>query len=410
MKKIPCFKHEDQFLFYIKLGQNQTELICQECAQELKYGPVDTSQQNLIHLNKVLDSPEHLLSKLNLKPSLKEFFTYIDKFNEKTIPKIFLDFKIKITKLQNTMQDLQKEVEENLALFLNMKQKIRNELLNINNKIINFDQFKQLIGNIEQIGDSINNQTIEQNERGLHQYILDLNKNNCKELNIVLLNILNGIKRETKNLNEEQCIQSVKFNEQFKTIDHCKSELMDLSQLLYFEEQILSDYYKLKIINKIESTQNKRICCFKPIFLSNRDGLSGYNFRSKVKGKSNLLMIFKSKSGYIFGGYTPCKWNYNLNSYVQDDTLSSFLFSQTHDEIYPVKRDQQAYAIHCNQTYGPIFGAGHDLCIGSDFQSGSSNFGHSYWCEDQYVAKNTHLFGQSTPNVEECEIFEVLFI
>ncbi|CAD8162632.1 unnamed protein product [Paramecium octaurelia] len=206
MKKIPFFKHEDQFLFYIKLGQNQTELICQECAQEPKYGRLDTNQ------------------------------------------------------------------------------------------------FKQLIGNIEQIGDSINNQKIEQNERGLHQYILDLNKNNCKELNIVLLNILNGIKRETKNLNEEQCIQSLKFNEQFKTIDHCKSELMDLSQLLYFEEQILSDYYKLKIINKIESTQNKRICCLKPIFLSNRDGLSGFNFRSKVKGKSNLLMIFNLKVDILLAG------------------------------------------------------------------------------------------------------------
>ncbi|CAD8144083.1 unnamed protein product [Paramecium octaurelia] len=156
--------------------------------------------------------------------------------------------------------------------------------------------------------------------------------------------------------------------------------------------------------------QNKKINYFQPIFLSNRDGLNGFNFRSKVKGRSNLLMIFKSKSGNIFGEYTPCKWNYNLNSYVQDDTLSSFLFSQTHDEIYPLKLQSKAQAIYCNSTCGPTFGGGHDLYIGSDFQGGSSNFGHSYWCEDQYFAKNTHLFGQSTPNIEECEIFEVLFV
>ncbi|CAD8118081.1 unnamed protein product [Paramecium primaurelia] len=115
-------------------------------------------------------------------------------------------------------------------------------------------------------------------------------------------------------------------------------------------------------------------------------------------------------SGYIFGGYSPCQWQQNKNNYVQDDTLSSFLFSQTHDQIYPLKQDQKCHAIYCNSGYGPTFGGGHDIQITSDFKDGYSKLGHSYqW--DKYENKySTNLFGQDKPNISECEIFELKFV
>lgn len=52
-------------------------------------------------------------------------------------------------------------------------------------------------------------------------------------------------------------------------------------------------------------------------------------------------MILKSNCNYIFGGFTPCKWDKNSNLFVQDDSLISFLFSQTHNEIYPIIEEKK---------------------------------------------------------------------
>ncbi|CAD8153683.1 unnamed protein product [Paramecium pentaurelia] len=120
-------------------------------------------------------------------------------------------------------------------------------------------------------------------------------------------------------------------------------------------------------------------------------------------------MIFQSQNGYIFGGYSSCQWQQN-KSYVQDDTLSSFLFSQTHDQIYPLKQDQKQYAIYCSSGSGPRFGCGHDIYIAADFKDGYSNLGHSYQWDKYENNQSTHLFGQDKPNISECEIFELKFV
>ncbi|CAD8131027.1 unnamed protein product [Paramecium sonneborni] len=119
-------------------------------------------------------------------------------------------------------------------------------------------------------------------------------------------------------------------------------------------------------------------------------------------------MVFQSQSGYIFGGYSPYQW-LSDKSWVQDDSLSSFLFSQTHDQIYPLKQEQKQYAICCNSGFGPAFGGGSDRYINSDFKSGNSKLGDSYeWNKQQKEAYN-HLFGQDKP-ILECEIFELKFM
>ncbi|CAD8207585.1 unnamed protein product [Paramecium pentaurelia] len=115
-------------------------------------------------------------------------------------------------------------------------------------------------------------------------------------------------------------------------------------------------------------------------------------------------MVFKSKSDYIFGAYSPCKWESNSsNKYVEDNTLSSFIFSQTHDQVYPLKQDQKQYAIYCfSKYYGPVFGDGHDICISGNFTDGCSRLGHSYQFS-QYKNQNDdpYLFGQKEPEIKE---------
>ncbi|CAD8130494.1 unnamed protein product [Paramecium sonneborni] len=88
-------------------------------------------------------------------------------------------------------------------------------------------------------------------------------------------------------------------------------------------------------------------------------------------------MIFQSKSNCIFGAYSPCRWQSNKKVYIADDTLASFIFSQTHDKLYHLKQDQKQYAIYPSINFGPTFGGGHDIEIKPDFSDGYSQLGHS---------------------------------
>ncbi|CAD8198809.1 unnamed protein product [Paramecium pentaurelia] len=145
---------------------------------------------------------------------------------------------------------------------------------------------------------------------------------------------------------------------------------------------------------------------------STRDGLNCQQYWNKVNGKANLLMVFKSKSDYIFGAYSPCKWkSANCGKNIEDNTISSFIFSQTHDQIYPLKQDSKQYAIHCNYNYGPIFGKGYDILINGNFTDGYSQLGQGYQFEKYKNGSNDpYLFGQDKPEIKECEIYELQFV
>ena len=92
----------------------------------------------------------------------------------------------------------------------------------------------------------------------------------------------------------------------------------------------------------------------------------------------------------IIPGNFNCYFNF-LGSYKCSS--SSFLFSlRNKDNLAPfianIKQGREQNAIYCFSGYGPIFGAGHDLCICSNpqvNQSSSSNFGHTYQLPPGYV-------------------------
>ena len=67
------------------------------------------------------------------------------------------------------------------------------------------------------------------------------------------------------------------------------------------------------------------------MYKGSRDGLSGFSFWNEVQNKSKLLMIFKSKTEYVFGSYTPIKWKKVKYETVPDKTCTSFLFSQNNN-------------------------------------------------------------------------------
>ncbi|CAD8125460.1 unnamed protein product [Paramecium sonneborni] len=404
---IPCLKHVGSRFLYINYSKEKAEYQCELCLEMEQEKNEIQNNSKLIHIRRALNSPEYLLVKLNLSPFLDQFFKELNTLDETKMNTFMKDIENKILNLQNALQAIQKQLAQNVNWFQEQRSKIRDEL----KKVIKFEQFIQFTTKLEQLGDSINPQAIEQNEKQLHEYLQDLTKNNSKDLNNNVEDIIIRI-IEPSNPNQKQ-LQIQIFDLQ---LDQFKSSQIELQYQIdkinlgtRIGSCVLQRTYSMQIDNQISSRLNKKIKSFQKVYQGSKDGLNGQTFWNKINGKSNLLMIFKSKSGNIFGGFSLCQWQLNEGTYVQDNTISSFLFSQTHNQIYPLKEANKQYAIYCNQTYGAVFGGGHDIYIRQDFNGGYSNLGHSYQWDQYQNVKSTHLFGQQTPNIVECEIFQVIF-
>ncbi|CAD8136762.1 unnamed protein product [Paramecium octaurelia] len=174
--------------------------------------------------------------------------------------------------------------------------------------------------------------------------------------------------------------------------------------------KLLKDDLWIKIFYILQEKTKKIMLQSVLIYQGTKDGLNNQQYWNKVNGKANLLMVFQSKSDYIFGAYSPSKWESCDGKWVEDNTLSSFIFSQTHDQVYPLKSDQKQYAIYCHSGIGPSFGYGHDFTIQGEFTNGGSRLGYSYQF-NQYKGGNDdpYLFGQNKPEIKECEIYELQF-
>ncbi|CAD8150598.1 unnamed protein product [Paramecium octaurelia] len=134
---------------------------------------------------------------------------------------------------------------------------------------------------------------------------------------------------------------------------------------------LLKDNYWIKIFQILQEKTKKIIKQSVLIYQGSKDGLNNQLYWNKVNSKSNLLMVFQSKSDYIFGAYSLCRWEQNPTGYIEDNTLQSFIFSQTHDEVYPLKSDERQKAIYCNSGR-------HDLRIDSNFTDGYYKLGHQF--------------------------------
>ncbi|CAD8092080.1 unnamed protein product [Paramecium primaurelia] len=169
----------------------------------------------------------------------------------------------------------------------------------------------------------------------------------------------------------------------FEQTLHLQIKLLYLQNIFDFRKLTFSIFYILQ-----EKTK-KIIKGSVEMYLGSRDGLKAEYFWQKVNNKDNLLMIFKSKSGSIFGAYSPCKWVTN-GQIIADNTLTSFIFSQTHDQIYNLKEDKK-YAIYCKSDFGPSYGYYNDIDIKGDFTDGHSNLGEDYEF-DRDKNKNYQIF------------------
>jgi hypothetical protein len=98
-------------------------------------------------------------------------------------------------------------------------------------------------------------------------------------------------------------------------------------------------------------------------------GGSSYTFHSRVDEKGPTLVIFKASNGQVFGGYTPNSWSSSSRGYK--NSSDAFLFNLNSNRkaspYYP------QHSIYTENYYGPTFGAGFDIHIRNDMNSGYFN-------------------------------------
>ena len=152
------------------------------------------------------------------------------------------------------------------------------------------------------------------------------------------------------------------------------------------------------------------------LYRGSRDGFRGSDFHSRCDNKPCTLTILKSTSDNIFGGFTSSQWkSIGTGEYGYDK--NAFIFSLVNKENSPLLFEHSSNdknSIGSFEPFGPIFGAGNDICIYdcSNTNTDSFSFLGKTYSHPEYpygsdraksILAGTHHF-----KVQEIEVFQVL--
>jgi len=181
-----------------------------------------------------------------------------------------------------------------------------------------------------------------------------------------------------------------------------------------------ADPFKSSILKGQQSNDLIKLCEFdtnqkwKLLYRASEHGFGAHNFHSKCNGHAKTLSIFKVKeTEFIFGAFTTTCWD-GLNQYKSDE--NAFLFSLTNKDNKPCKMKIKAkkcqYAIYCDSSLGPTFGANRDICIHfntnttvDSYSRLGSTYKHPHYDVDTHEA-NTFLAGSYFFQLSEIEVYQ----
>lgn len=102
---------------------------------------------------------------------------------------------------------------------------------------------------------------------------------------------------------------------------------------------------------------------FSLLYSISKDTCNATTFHQKCDNKGPTVTVLYNKQGTVYGGYTAVGWNTARNGNYETDS-TAFMFRLQYNGSAAVCKFpciKHANAINQNSTYGPIFGAGHDL-------------------------------------------------
>ena len=118
-------------------------------------------------------------------------------------------------------------------------------------------------------------------------------------------------------------------------------------------------------------------------YRASEHGWQGEDFHRTCDNVPRLLIVARSTSGYVFGGFTALGFGGAHGTHKAD--ASAFLFTLINPHgVAPTmlpSKDSNEHAVHQNTSYGALFGSGTDLVFYSKchIDAGSySDLGHSY--------------------------------
>ncbi|XP_068752362.1 serine-enriched protein-like [Montipora capricornis] len=144
------------------------------------------------------------------------------------------------------------------------------------------------------------------------------------------------------------------------------------------------------------------------LYRASKDGFSAAAFHEKCDGHSPTLTVVLSSNGSLCGGFSDQPWQSDIprGKYIPSDR--AFLFTLINPESVPPSKfdvTHPKYATLHHPRYGPMFGAGADLCISDECNErpdSYSNLPHSY---DGPQASSSLLMGDYNFTVKDYEVF-----
>jgi hypothetical protein len=152
-----------------------------------------------------------------------------------------------------------------------------------------------------------------------------------------------------------------------------------------------------------------------PIYQTSVDGWKIDDFHTKCDGEGATISIIQTTEGYTFGGYSDQSWKHSMTWKRSNE---SFLFSiQCFENLSPMKMELKPEkferAVNADSSFGPWWGDGPDLRIGSngwDLKEGYVSIGKTYMLPNG--ASTKFLTGKNGHNDEfqlaGLEVFKVL--
>ena len=151
------------------------------------------------------------------------------------------------------------------------------------------------------------------------------------------------------------------------------------------------------------------------IYRGTRDGFSGSNFHKACDKKGKTLVLVKSNTNHVFGGFASTRWN---SSGLRRRAPGSFIFTltnmyETQPTKFHLKNDRDKSAVcHYGTGYGPVFGGGHDLLMYSNCNTNTGSYSNFPYAYEDTTGKGSSIFSGSTDsnhfNVQEIEVFKVI--
>ena len=225
-----------------------------------------------------------------------------------------------------------------------------------------------------------------------------------------LFSILMNLKKENEILKKEMMkkIENIE-----NKLDNIEKKLMEKKEreikIENIDSNILTDITNIELINnrlKNDEILRKKNIVYKLLYRATRDGDDASIFHQKCDNKIQILAVFKTTKGLIFGGYTDVGFK-GSGKCIKDD--KAFFFSCDLKKIYNVKKDK--YAINDHKANGPIFGENTTIiCVcGKMFDYNCSTCDVKSSCFDGISSDYEISNGDRQFHLSEIEVFQILY-